>query len=372
MIPYLILIFLPLVFFFVSFQKQKGRLKLAVGNNSEIQNNNLLIPVFFILFFILLILRDETIGTDILNYKNNFESVSYMGFKEVLNREGADPLFYIFVWLVTRVTQNYRLFLAIVAAVILFPIAKLYSEDREYSFLKIILFMNLPVFIMIFSGLRQAIAFSVGIIAYKYVREKKLFWFLVCALIALCFHHSGFILFALYPIYHANFKKKHLWFVIPIIALVYVFNEVIFETATEFLFLFFGEDYSAEITDTGAYTMLILFILFAILSYVLPDEEQMDKEMIGLRNILLAAVVLQCFVPLNQLAMRLNYYFVLFIPIFIPKLIKSCKSSFKQIGYISNWVFSIYFLIYYLDKLYTGCTTGISSLNTYPYVFFWQ
>jgi hypothetical protein len=118
--------------------------------------------------------------------------------------------------------------------------------------------------------------------------------------------------------------------------------------------------------------MLILFVLFAIVSYVLPDEELMDEETLGLRNFLLAAVVIQSFVPLHQLAMRMNYYFVLFIPVLIPKILKSCKASMSQAGYLSNWVFSIYFLVYYLDKLYTSCSTGISSLNTYPYRFFWQ
>ena len=154
--------------------------------------------------------------------------------------------------------------------------------------------------------------------------------------------------------------------------LVYLFNKQIFETAVTVLTFLFGEEYSAEITDTGAYTMLILFVLFAIASYVLPDEELMDEEALGLRNFLLAAVVIQSFVPLHQLAMRMNYYFVLFIPVLIPKILKNCKASMRQAGYLSNWVFSIYFLVYYLDKLYTSCSTGISSLNTYPYRFFWQ
>lgn len=371
MIPYLVLIFIPTALLFASVYRQKGKMFVALGSSHEIQNNSLLIPSFFIIFFILLVLRNESVGVDIWNYKKHFELISTWNFRQVLTVEG-DTLYYIFNWLVSRFTQNFRAFLAIVSAAILLPIATLYAEDRKYGFLKMIIFMNMPIFIMIFSGLRQALAFSIGVIAYKYVREKKLWRFLLCALIALGFHHSGFVVFSFYPLYHTSFKRKHLLLIVPIIGFVYLFNERIFELATEFLTLIFGEDYSAEIFDTGAYTMLILFILFAVLSYVLPDETLMDKETLGLRNYLLMAVVLQCFVPLNQLAMRLNYYYLIFLPVLIPKILKCCKQSFQQIAMISNWAISGYFLIYYLDKLYTGCTTGISSLNTYPYVFFWQ
>ena len=235
-----------------------------------------------------------------------------------------------------------------------------------------IIFMNMPVFIMIFSGLRQSIAFSVAVIAYKYVREKKLWKFLFWALVAMGFHHSGFIVFVFYPLYHATFKRKHLWFVAPALIIVYVFNKRIFGIAIFFLEVIFGEDYSGVLVDTGAYAMLILFVMFAVFSYLIPDEKIMDKETLGLRNFLLMAVALQCFVPLNQLAMRLNYYFLVFLPVLIPKIIKYCKPSFKQIGACSNWAMSGYFLVYYLDKLYTSCTTGISSLGNYPYIFFWQ
>lgn len=371
MIPYLILLFIPVIFAYVAFCRQRGRLALAIGQGSEIQKSNLLIPVYFLIFFLLLSLRHNSIGMDLMTYKMHFDSISYLSFEQTLNRSG-DVLYNLFNWLISRFTDDYRIFLIIVAAVILFPIAVYYSEEREYSFLKMVIFINMPNFIMIFSGLRQAIAFSFGIIAYKFVREKKILWFLIISLISVGFHHSAFILFIFYPLYHFKFKTKHLWFIIPAIVLVYIYNRPIFAAATAILNFFFGEDYSADITDTGAYTMLILYILFAIFSYVIPDESLMDEETLGLRNFLLMAVIIQCFVPLNSLAMRMNYYFILFIPVLIPKIIKCCKTSLKQVAALSNWVLTGYLFVYYLDKLYTGCTTGISSLGTYPYRFFWQ
>ena len=375
MIPYLILIFVPLLFSFVAstavLKEYHGKWSLSVGINRNIQKNSLLIPVFFIIFFIILALRDESIGIDVKQYKIHFDSISHMELEEVFQREG-DLLYNLLCWVVSLFTQNYRIFLIIVAGIILVPIAKLYSEDREFGFLKIIMFMILPVFVMIFSGLRQAIAFSVGTIVYKYVREKKIFKVLLFSFIALGFHHSAFIIFLFYPLYHISFKKKHLWFVIPAIVLVFVFNEPIFLWLTELASTIFSEDYSAEITETNAYAMLILFILLAIFSYIVIDEKGADKETLGLRNFLLFSVLLQCFAPIHTLAMRMNYYYILFMPILIPKVIKNSKYYFNEVGYLANGVLSLFFLVYYLIKTYESCMTGISSLGTYPYVPFWQ
>ena len=69
MIPYLILIFVPLLFSVVAstavLKEYHGKWSLSVGIDRNIQKNSLLIPVFFIIFFIVLALRDESIGSDI-------------------------------------------------------------------------------------------------------------------------------------------------------------------------------------------------------------------------------------------------------------------------------------------------------------------
>lgn len=375
MIPYLILIFVPLIFLFVAstanIKEYHGKWSVSIGMDQRVQNNSLLIPVFFVIFFILLALRDESIGRDLGNYKVHFESVSHMTLKEVFLRDG-DLLYDLLAWAVGRFTKSYRVFLIIVAALVLIPIANLYSEDRRLGFLKILLFMNLPVFVMIFSGLRQSIAFAIGCIAYKFVRKKQILPFLALSFVAFGFHHSAFIVFLLYPLYHIKLTKRHLWFIIPSIAVVFIYNKPIFLWLTNIANMLFGEDYSTNISNTNAYAMLILFILLALFAYIVADENKIDEETSGLRNFLLFSVVLQCFSPVHTLAMRMNYYYILFIPILIPKIIKNGNYTFKEMGYIANGVMTLFFLAYYLITLYNGCTTGVSSLDTYPYAPFWQ
>jgi hypothetical protein len=92
----------------------------------------------------------------------------------------------------------------------------------------------------------------------------------------------------------------------------------------------------------------------------------------GLRNFLLMAVLLQCFAPVHTLAMRMNYYFIIFVPIIVPKIFKYAKDNIKDVAKIARGVIVGFFVAYYLYTTYVSCQTGISALNTYPYVPFWD
>ena len=375
MIPYLILTLVPLLFIFIKFDwvknKQVSEGNILVESHTTKVNNTLIIPGFFVIFFLILSLRDLSVGVDVINYSNSFRSISFKELESVLARD-SDWLYYLLNWVVSRFTHDFRVFLAICAAITLIPIAYLYNEEHEWDYLKVVSFLVMPTFMLVFSGLRQAIAFSIAIIAYKYVREKKLIPFLIFALIAFGFHHSAFIVFSFYPLYYFVFKTKHLWFIVPGISLVFIFNRPIFQRLTAIASRLFGDDYSADISQTEGYTMLILFVLLAIFAYVIPDERKMDREALGLRNFLLMALLLQCFAPIHALAMRLNYYFILYIPIILPKIIKYRKDTFKEIGYLAGWVLTLFFLGYYLIKMYNSCQTGTGSLGIYPYVPYWD
>ena len=343
---------------------------MSIGKTPEVLYNSLIVPVFFLLFFLVLSLRHETIGNDLANYRDFFMTYSAIDFDDTWKMD-MDILYVMLNWVIGQFTDNYQIFLTIVAAITVLPIAKVYSEDKQYGFLKIVLFMNMSVFVMTFSGLRQSIAMSIGLIAYEFVKKKKLFWFLVFALIAWGFHHTGFMILIYYPLYYLKLNKNKLWFIIPSIVTVFVFNKQIFTWATELMFTLMGDKYEAEVESTGAYLMIVLFALFVVAAYFFPDEEKMDAEAKGLRNFLLMTLLLQCFAPVHALSMRMNYYFIIFVPIIVPKIFKYSKDNIKDVAKLAKSVIVGFFVVYYLYTTYISCQTGESALNTYPYVPFW-
>jgi len=366
MLPYVFLILIPLVFSLVTVDK--GRIYIC--GDSDTREKNLALPVFFLMLFFILALRHETVGNDLLNYKYYFQIHSNSALKDLMSYE-TESLFKVFNWLIGRITDNYQWYLTIVAAVCLIPIAKVYCEDRTHSYLKIIVFVNMSVFVMLFSGIRQSIAMAVGMVAYMFVRKKKLVAFILAVIVAIGIHHSAIMLAVMYPAYYMVLRKKHFYIIIPTIVITYVFNQQIFTFITSALSSY-TDAYEAEIAGTGAFGSLILFVLFAIFSHVVPDESKMDQDMLGLRNYMFVAVVIQCFAPLHMLAMRMNYYFILFIPLLLSKVLKVPKEDYSQVAITAETVMNIFFTVYFLMTTYNSYVTGISALNTVPYVPFWR
>ena len=314
--------------------------------------------------------RSEVIGTDTQAYHHIFDVYSQQPIK-YFDLWRSESLFRLLNWIVSRFTENFQVFLAIVAAISLLPMAMLYCEDRRRSVMKMLLFVGMSTFVVLFSGIRQMLAVSLGVVAYMCVRKKKPIWFLLVSLAAVGFHHSAFMILPMYPLYHLRLKKNHLWFVLPIILAVFVFNSQIFGMLNTLLAQY-DESYEAvQVMSTGAYMSLILFAVFAAFSYVVADETQMNEELYGLRNFLLLTVVLQCFAPLHTLAMRMNYYYIVFVPIAVAKFVDMPRPNLKRIAKIAAWVITAYFLWDFVSTLYTGYVTGVSALDTVPYIPFW-
>lgn len=369
MTAYILLIVLSAVFSFVSIRREAPELCIVRAGQGQLGTpGNLALPVFFLMLFAMAALKGESVGNDTANYAYFFDIYHDCSWQTVMDAD-LDVLYVLLNWLVGFVTDDFQVFLVIASALIVFPLARLYMEDRRYSFLKIVLFMNMPNFVLLFSGIRQYLAIVAGIWAYHMTRKKKPLGFALACVVALGIHHSGFMLLPMYGLYHANFKRRHLLFIVPAIGAVFVFNRQIFTVLLTFLARF-SDKYSSEISSTGAITMLVLFALFAALCYIIPRESQMDAETLGLRNLLLFAVVLQCFAPLHTLSMRLNYYYILFIPMVVPKCLAQASPAYKQVAQLANVVMCLFFTGYYILCCYQALQTG-GSLHTVPYIPFW-
>ena len=216
---------------------------------------------------------------------------------------------------------------------------------------------------MFFSGMRQSIAIAFGVPAFYFVKERKKVLFILTVLIASTFHTSAVILLLLYPVYYAHITKKWLIFIIPLFTTTYYFKDEIIPS----LFLFAGDRYTEGYLylndQSGQLSLMILFILLSLYSYIILDENKANSEDIGMRNILLLAAFIHLFTPINPVLSRLNYYFILFIPVAISRANEKCIPSLKQASFIFNNTISFFFVFYFF--LLKG-----DSLNVMNYQFF--
>lgn len=358
MFPYYCLALLPMT---VALIQNDGVVRIG-GSHSRDKENRIL-SIFFWSFMLLLSLRGRYCGSDTSGYQSLFFRVYDLSWIETVRSVDHEVGYRLLNKAVGQVTDNVQFFMLVTSVLSVYPIYRFYKRASEGPVLTIALFLSVAPFNMYFSGIRQTLAMGFTFWAWQSVEKKKLLNFVCIVLLAMQFHRSSFILLVLYPLYHFKITAKSLFFVVPAILAVYVFNNQIFN----FLLRFLWDDYGGS-EETGAVTALLLLIIFAVYTFVIPDGSKLDKEIIGYRNVLLFAVVIQCFAPIHNLAMRMNYYFLLFVPVLIPKIANRSKKAFRYIANGSVLIMVLFFMVYFFFRAHRGA----DPLNIYPYIPFWN
>lgn len=349
--PYYALVFLPML-----------PLGFSIKRKKRIDRNMISIVWFFSLLLILLVLRHETVGRDLVNYDIMFRQFSRMSWSRVFS-VNTESGYVLLNKLISLFTDDFRWVMVICAIISIVPIAYTFTNQIEDSALTIALFITTSNFLLLFSGLRQSISIAIGLIAFEFVKRDKFILYALFAVLALFFHRSAFMLIFMYPVYHLRFKRIWLLWILPMLGIIIIFNKQIFS----FLLMFISDYWNLGMSPTGAYMMLILLFVFAAFSVIIPDEMKMDKEAMGIRNLLMLSVVVQVFASLNPMAMRMNYYFLVFLPLAIPMAISRTRIRYRQIAKVAKYVMIGFFLLQFFIS-----SPKTNSLDTFPYHFFWE
>uniref|UniRef100_UPI0025DFEFFA EpsG family protein n=1 Tax=uncultured Fibrobacter sp. TaxID=261512 RepID=UPI0025DFEFFA len=339
MLPYYLLILFP-------FYIECIRVSLHSGYNNVVKtkNSNISIVVFFVFWGVMLACRSISCGIDLHNYKNFFYHIMDLQLSEVLVYYPTEQLYFVLNWIVANIYPDFRFFLVITSFLCVGVTGWFYQRESEFALLTILLFVTNVCFVMFYSGLRQSLAMLFVVPAYYMTKQKRLVSFLLIVILAKFFHNSAIIMLLLYPVFHMPLRSKHFNLVVSVIVLFFVFRAQLFSA----IIPFFNEKYARHVvSETGAYAVWIMFLLYLLYSFLVLDDSKMNKESLGLRNILFLMTLIQCFASVHSLAMRMNYYFIMLFPIIIPKLIGYPKSNNENLVQESKWGMVLFFICYF-------------------------
>lgn len=318
----------------------------------------------FAFLFLLFALRHQSMGNDLRylstnGYLGSFDILSGFSLKQVIKIDtflNYEKGYIIFNKLVSVIYNNRQFFLAVVAFCALYPVYRLIKKNSPYPVVSYYIFFGTPVFLMYFSGLRQILAIGICVIAFTFVQKKKPIWFIVLVLLATTFHYSAFIFLAAYPLYYLKINKNKRIASIVILVIVYVLKRPLFSIFSTW----FKE--SAEVEENGAITLLIVFILIYTLGIIFyKDDEQLN----GYMNLFYIACIAQCFGGLYNTALRVGYYFMIFLPLLLPRLVLKMEEESNRKIFIGGIL-----ICFGLFGLYSISTSTWAMSN--PYYFFWQ
>lgn len=365
MLPYFVLVGMPgLITLYSRFSQKNNQIKI------DYENNNSTINCFFIIWLLLLSLRSEAVGCDLNDYKNIISlEAARSSFSEIFSNAfnlKTDIGFGLLSKIIYYFSTNFRWLMIADAVLAIVPIWRLYRKEAvDYPFLTIAVFMVIGLFPMYFSGMRQILAMAFVVPAYYYTKKKKIFPFLLMVFLAFMFHRSALIIGALYPVYWMRTKKKVSFIPVSIAIIVCFVSRV---SIFGFLSKYIEDIYDTGISATGAIGIYLLLVLFTVFSYIIPDEDKIDDSFIGLRNLLVFSTIIQTFAGLHTLSMRMNYYYLIFVPIVIPKVIKNTSRKFEVVSRYALHLMIVFFVLFYFYNAYTGN----DILRLYPYYPFWS
>ena len=350
--PYYLLIGLPMLLSGMRYR-----------DNNRIFNKRFPLFMFFVIFLVMLSLRSVECGTDLLTYRNKFQYAQVISLKSLFDLSLSEPGFSLFISFNKLLSESFQFFLFSCAIVSVVPIMAVYLKETNHNILSIALFVSVAPFTMFFSGLRQSIAIGIGAICYSFCKKDKFVPFLLFVFLAFLFHQSAIILLLMYPLTHVKITKKRIVPIIVLYAICMRFNKEIFS-----FLLGLNPKYESRyvISETGSYTFLILLLLLTIYSFIILRDDA--DEVVESRNLLVLSLFLQCFAPVNTVAMRLNYYYLIFIPIIIPQIIDHCKNRYRNVANFSLVVFIVFFILWFFKEAYTGADV----MHAFPYIPFWE
>lgn len=229
-------------------------------------------------YFVLMAFKNRTIGTDTDGYFLSFATMAGYDFKSFLTMddfgyERIEKGYKLFIWLLSRLSSDGQLLLLATAIVSTFALYTFIKNNASNKSLALFFFIALGFFQFAMSGIRQTLAISITLFAYKYIREQSLYKFLIVALIATQFHKSAIFFLPLYFV--ARMKMTSTNISLAILSIVFLYfsaNSLLFFAADVLEY-----DYGIEQTGNG-------YIFFAIVLFITVLSLISRKELIYQRR----------------------------------------------------------------------------------------
>src|SRR5699024_4696704 len=279
--------------------------------------------------FILLSLRSIDVGSDVAGYLKVFEWAKYADFRVLIDHR-HELGYLVFNKMILLFTTNNQLFLATIAAITVFSVGYFIYKNSKSPFLSYYLYITLGFYTFIFSGLRQAIAFSIIFFSYKYIKEKKLFKFLSTVILASLFHKSALVFIIAYFVSKKKITTPYIIGYFFTLGFVFVFRVKIMQLINNL----FYEDY--PVIDGSAFSILVVALIVVILSLIFVKNVKLtNPNAIIHYNLVMFSVFIIILASTSTNVLRVANYFYYYIILLIPDVLISIKEKkFYVIAYL--------------------------------------
>lgn len=307
-------------------------------------------------------LRSKFVGsTDTYNYYNMMQKALLCNsWSEFYNDDGVESGFQFFVYCLSRVFDSSQMLLFVTS--VIFVVAVLYCiyKNSDNVVLSTVMYITLGLMQFEMQGMRQALAMAISMVAFEYVKQRKIIPFALLIILATQLHRTAFVFIAMYFIAILSYN----WWSLLLIA---VGTGVIFSNAGVLMAFandVFDTDYSQTIDSGGfvATAIYVLIILFAMLFNTKLKKEKEEKNHTTIMFLTIIGMIsyVMRYVGVG-IAERISYYFMFGQLLLLPNTVSVFKEEQRKLINAAIYVLCIGLFIYRLN-----------GSDFIPYKFFWS
>lgn len=335
---------------------------LAFQNKTSKSSIKKYIIVMTILLIVISSLRHEAVGNDTYAYMRFFDQYAEMSWSEVFDNfwtsylypgeDGKDPGQLVIIKALSYVVPNSRVFLCVVAALLLIPLGVLVYRNSKtletpcffYVFYITMFYPYLPN-----SAVRQSLALTILLIGFLSLQKGKMLRFMMLLFVATFVHKSIVIAALIIPFYYlknikASYRLSLLLFIIMLFTYKYV--GVFMSMQSEIYEAYGSGEYYATAQSVPFMVILMILGLYVIgWIGIGKDKESYNKRLIyGGAAMTLVWVVM---VRLDPSVIRLTAYFGPWMGLMVPDALRlSSRRDF-------NILFAILLLVFIARAIMT-------------------
>lgn len=313
--------------------------------NPSKKKNIIYLGIIFGIFYIMTILRFG-IGNDYFSYYDIFMNCKNAEDIGTLFGTGIEPAFVLLNKLISFFTDDIRIIYGIYGLCILVPAGIAIYKYSRNVWISCIVYVSFTFFYASMSFIRQSIAASIILLAFYFVKEKKILPVILLSLLATCFHFTSLIFLPFFFLSFIKISKKYLitYGIINVVLyaayqiLLNGFNINPLNWAANLATIVFGRDFNSYIDTiyfsngfSIAYTIMpALMLAFLLIAYYKGWGKNNSHEVQVYVNFMLYTFSFWLFATIIFILERFSMYMFIYIVLAVPSVLEHYQDTINQ------------------------------------------
>lgn len=361
LILYVVVEIWALIFMYIA--EKKKDLKIIIGKN-KISASIFLMAISIMPLLILIIFRDTSVGTDYLTHINTYKELANNNLTEQQNSWwgiGFKTLANIFIFFFEN---NYRVFFSFIGVITLILIYNEIWKNSKKPVFSLFIYFSLCLYYQIFNQMRQMLAISVVFYALRFIRNKNIWKYVFCIIIASTLHNTAIIALPIGILPYIKLTKKtYIFYGIIMVIIWFLYSKIVsILGGTYYGSVYFDNlqyDISFKMSTILNLLLRIMMMVTCIFFYnknkkndiIAQKKKDLDDDFnTTLIQMTIICTIIQLLAIKSYIFARLTtYYFIAYI-ILIPNIFENMKSAWRKIILIGTIIFFGAYHVFYFTS----------------------